>query len=250
MTKRVTIVTGAARGLGAAIAQRLAARGDSVACLDLDRDGVAATAQLIQNQGGSAVSIVADVSDPDHVCAAIAETVARLGPPGILVNNAGLLRDSFLYKMTTEDWDVVMAVHLRGTFLMTQAAQGHMVSAGWGRIVNLSSTSALGNRGQANYAAAKAGIQGFTRSVALELGKFGITANAVAPGVTDTAMTRAAAERLGVPFAEYEQRVLGSNAIPRAGQPADVANAVEFFTGEDAGYVSGQVLYVAGGPVQ
>lgn len=179
--QRTAIVTGAARGIGAAVAKRLASDGHAVAVIDLDEAACAATVDAITAAGGKAVAIGADVSDEQAVAAAFERIVAELGAPTILVNNAGIIRDNMLFKMSVADWDSVMGVHLRGAFLMARAAQQHMVEAKFGRIVNLSSTSALGNRGQANYSAAKAGMQGFTKTLAIELGKFGVTANAIAP---------------------------------------------------------------------
>jgi 3-oxoacyl-[acyl-carrier protein] reductase len=245
---RTAIVTGAARGIGAAIAHRLAADGMAVACVDIDRDAAAGTATAIDDAGGRAAAFGADVSDEGQVQACIDDVVAGLGAPTVLVNNAGVLRDNLLFKMSAADWDTVMQVHLRGTFLMTRAAQKHMTEAGYGRIVNLSSTSALGNRGQANYAAAKAGLQGLTKTVAMELGKFGVTANAVAPGFIVTEMTRATAERMGQSFEEFSANRVAGIPVGRPGEPEDVADAVSFFCSLRAGFVSGQVLYVAGGP--
>ncbi|WP_460497625.1 SDR family oxidoreductase, partial [Glycomyces tarimensis] len=193
-------------------------------------------------------AVVGDLADEAAVTAAVERVAAELGRPGILVNNAGILRDNLLFKMTADDWDAVLGVHLRGAFLMTRAVQSHMVDAGWGRIVNLSSTSALGNRGQANYAAAKAGMQGFTKTLAIELGKFGVTANAVAPGFIQTEMTKLTAERIGVPFDDFLAHAAKEAPVGRVGQPEDIAAAVAFFCSEEAGFVSGQVLYVAGGP--
>jgi 3-oxoacyl-[acyl-carrier protein] reductase len=171
-----------------------------------------------------------------------------LGDPLVLVNNAGITRDNLLFKMTEDDWDSVVAVHLRGSFLMSRAVQGFMTKAGWGRIVNLSSTSALGNRGQANYAAAKAGLQGFTKTLALELGKFGVTVNAVAPGFIVTDMTAQTAERMGVAFEDFQKAAAEQIAVRRVGYPDDVAHTVSYFVSEGASFVSGQVVYVAGGP--
>ena len=244
----IAIVTGAARGIGAATAKRLATDGHAVAVLDLDEAAATATADAITAAGGRAVAIVADISDARSVQAAVDRVVAELGAPRILVNNAGVLRDNLLFKMTEDDWDTVMSVHLRGAFLMTRAVQAHMVDAGWGRIVNLSSTSALGNRGQANYAAAKAGIQGFTKTLAFELGRYGITANAIAPGFIQTDMTKGTAQRLGVSFEDLVHAQVSQIPVARAGVPDDIAAAVSFFCREEAGFVSGQVLYVAGGP--
>ncbi|MFC8600315.1 MULTISPECIES: 3-oxoacyl-ACP reductase FabG [unclassified Isoptericola] len=245
---RTAIVTGGARGIGAATARRLAADGRAVAVLDLLEEQAVETAAAIVAAGGRAIGIGADVADAEAAQAAVARVTDELGAPTVLVNNAGILRDNLLFKMSEDDWDAVLRVHLRGAFVMTRAVQSHMVSAGWGRVVNLSSTSALGNRGQANYSAAKAGMQGFTKTLAIELGKFGVTANAVAPGVVATDMIAATAERIGVPLEEYLAAAAKDVPVGRAGRPEDVAAAVAFFCSEEAGYVSGQVLYVAGGP--
>ncbi|MCR2815510.1 3-oxoacyl-ACP reductase FabG [Microbacterium jiangjiandongii] len=245
---RTAIVTGAARGIGAATARRLAAAGHAVAVLDLDAAACADTVAAIEADGGRALAVGANVADAAAVASAVDTIVAELGAPTILVNNAGIIRDNMLFKMSEDDWDAVMTVHLRGAFVMTKAAQAHMVEAGWGRIVNLSSTSALGNRGQANYAAAKAGMQGFTKTLAIELGRYGVTANAVAPGFIQTDMTRATAERMGVSFEDFVAAMAKEIPVGRGGTPEDVATAVAFFAGEDAGFISGQVLYVAGGP--
>ncbi len=245
---RVAVVTGAARGIGAATALRLAADGLAVAVLDLDESTTAGTVQAIGAAGGRALGVGADVGDAEQVQAAVDRIAADLGPPVVLVNNAGVTRDNMLFRMTDADWDLVMGVHLRGSFLMTRACQRHMVDAGWGRIVTLSSTSALGNRGQANYATAKAGLQGFTKTLTIELGRFGVTANAVAPGFIQTEMTRATAERIGRDWSEYVAERAAAIPVARAGVPEDVAHTVSFFVSEGAGFVSGQVVYVAGGP--
>jgi 3-oxoacyl-[acyl-carrier protein] reductase len=246
--QRVAIVTGAARGIGAAVARRLGTDGFGVAVLDLDESACAGTVEAVTGTGGQAVAVGVDVADAAAVEAAVARVADELGPPTVLVNNAGITRDNLLFKMTEDDWDSVLAVHLRGAFLMSRATQSYMTSAGWGRIVNLSSTSALGNRGQANYAAAKAGMQGFTKTLALELGKFGVTVNAIAPGFIVTDMTAATAERLGVSFEDFQAARAAETPVPRVGTPDDIAHAVSFFVSEGASFVSGQVLYVAGGP--
>jgi 3-oxoacyl-[acyl-carrier protein] reductase len=245
---RSAIVTGAARGIGAAIAERLAADGHAVAVIDLDEAAGKPVVERIEAAGGRALAVGADVSDEAAVTGAVQRVAEELGDPTVLVNNAGVLRDNLLFKMTTADWDTVLGVHLRGSFLVSRAVQGYMTKAGWGRIVNLSSISALGNRGQANYAAAKAGLQGFTKTLAIELGKFGVTANAIAPGFIETDMTAATAARVGIPFEDFKRRAAGEIPVGRTGLPADIAHAVSFFVSEGAGFVSGQVLYVAGGP--
>jgi 3-oxoacyl-[acyl-carrier protein] reductase len=245
---RVAIVTGAARGIGAATAVRLAQDGFAVAVLDLKADDCADTVTAIEAAGGTALAVGADVSDAEQVQAAVDRIAAELGPPVVLVNNAGVTRDNLLFKMSDADWDVVMGVHLRGSFLMTRAAQKHMIDQKWGRIVNLSSVSALGNRGQANYATAKAGLQGFTKTLAIELGKFGVTANAIAPGFIQTEMTKATAERIGEEWEGYVAKRAAAIPVARAGVPEDIAHTVSYFVSEGAGFVSGQVVYVAGGP--
>lgn len=248
MTQRVAIVTGAARGIGAAIAGRLAASGTAVGVIDLNEADTAGTVEAIAAAGGTALGVGADVSDSDAVTAAVERIAADLGAPTILVNNAGILRDAMLFKMTDADWDAVIGVHLRGAFLMSRAVQAHMVAAKWGRIVNLSSTSALGNRGQANYAAAKAGLQGFTKTLAIELGPFGVTVNAIAPGIIATDMLRETAERIGLDFGDYLAEATKDVPVRRAGTPDDIAAVAAFFCSDEASFVSGQVLYVAGGP--
>lgn len=245
---RTAIVTGAARGIGAGVAARLASDGMNVAVLDLDEAACAGTVDQITAAGGRALAVGANVADPENVDAAVARVAEELGAPTVLINNAGIIRDNLLFKMTVEDWDAVMGVHLRGAFLMSKACQKHMTEAGFGRIVNLSSTSALGNRGQANYSAAKAGIQGFTKTLAIELGKFGITANAIAPGFIQTDMTAATAERIGVPFDDFIKFSAEQIPVQRVGQPEDIAHTASFLVSEGAGFVSGQVIYVAGGP--
>ena len=244
----IAVITGAARGIGAATARRLARDGLAVAVLDLDEASCASVVDEITSAGGRALAIGADVSSEEAVTAAMARVVDELGSPTVLVNNAGILRDNLLFKMTLDDWDAVMSVHLRGAFLMSRAIQSHMVSARWGRIVNLSSVSALGNRGQVNYSAAKAGLQGFTKTLAIELGPFGVTANAIAPGFIASDMTAATAERMGVPFEDFKEAIAKETAVRRVGVPDDIANTVSFLVSDDASFISGQVIYVAGGP--
>ena len=245
---RVAFVTGAGQGIGAATALRLAEEGARIVLADINTDGCARVISEIEQAGSQAFAISCNVTDKTQVEAAIQQTVERFGQLDILVNNAGVTRDNLLFKMSDDDWETVINVHLRGAFLCSRAAQAQMVKQKYGRIISLSSTSALGNRGQSNYATAKAGLQGLTKTLAIELGPFGITANAVAPGFIDTEMTRATARRMG--FDPEERIEAASKTIPvrRVGQPRDVANVINFLASEESGYVSGQIIYVAGGP--
>jgi 3-oxoacyl-[acyl-carrier protein] reductase len=217
--------------------------------LDLKEGDCAATVDAITAAGGRAAAVGADVSDAEQVQAAVDKVAEALGPIAVLVNNAGVIRDNMLFKMTVDDWDTVLGIHLRGSFLMTKACQKYMVDQRFGRIVNLSSSSALGNRGQVNYSAAKAGMQGFTKTLAIELGQFGITANAVAPGFIVTDMTAATAARIGIGFEDFQKGAAQNIPVRRVGQPEDVANVISFLASDGAGFVSGQVIYVAGGPL-
>jgi 3-oxoacyl-[acyl-carrier protein] reductase len=246
--KRTAIVTGAGRGIGAAIALRLAKDGNRVGVIDLREEDTKETVDAIREAGGEALGVGADVSKAEPVTTAVTRIADELGAPTILINNAGILRDNLLFKMSIDDWDAVIGVHLRGAFLMSHEVQRYQVEANWGRIVSLSSTSALGNRGQANYSAAKAGIQGFTKTLAIELGRYNVTANAIAPGFIETDMLRQTAERMHVPFADFMAAAAKEIPVGRAGKPDDIAAAASFFVSEEASFVSGQVLYVAGGP--
>jgi 3-oxoacyl-[acyl-carrier protein] reductase len=248
MSDKVAVVTGAARGIGAAVAAKLAADGLAVAVVDLDESACKETVDRIVSAGGKAIGVGADVSDAAAVQAAFDRTAAELGGPTVVINNAGVLRDNLIYKMTDSDWDTVMNVHLRGAFLCSRAGQKYMVEQNWGRIVNLSSTSALGNRGQSNYSAAKAGLQGLTKTLAIELGRYNVTANAIAPGFIVTDMTAATAARMGVDFELMQSEAAKQIPVRRVGRPEDIANTASFLCSEGAGFISGQVIYVAGGP--
>ncbi|WP_182524276.1 glucose 1-dehydrogenase [Nocardioides dongkuii] len=241
---RVAVITGAGRGIGFGTATRFSEEGAAVAVIDLDE---AAASDAASRLPGKAVGIGADVSNAASVDAAVARVVEELGGIHILVNNAGITRDNLLFKMSEDDWDLVMNVHLKGAFLMTKAAQKHFVEQRYGKILNLSSVSALGNRGQANYSAAKMGVQGFTRTLGIELGPFGINANAIAPGFIATEMTDATAARLKMDVEEF--RALNAEAAPvrRVGFPEDIAAAAAFLCSDEASYITGQTLYVDGG---
>jgi len=244
---QVALVTGAAGGIGAAIAERLGAEGATVAVLDRDEEGAGRVADRVEAAGGRAVAYAADVADAAEVERVVATVAERLGRLDVLVNNAGVTRDNLLFKMSDDDWDTVIDVNLKSVFLCARAAQRAMVPARSGKIVNLSSRSALGARGQANYAAAKAGIQGLTATLATELGPFGINVNAVAPGYVATEMTDRTARRLGVEPEEHRARVAAQIPLRRVAVPADVAAVVAFLASEDARHVTGQTLYVTGG---
>ncbi|HEV2581901.1 MAG TPA: beta-ketoacyl-ACP reductase [Ktedonobacteraceae bacterium] len=245
---RVAFVTGAGRGIGAATALRLAEEGARVALADLDVAGCEQVAAEINKLGSEAIALECNVADAAMVQNAVDSAANHFGRLDILVNNAGVTRDNLLFKMSDDDWETVMNVHLRGAFLCSRAVQKYMVQNKFGRIVSLSSTSALGNRGQANYSAAKAGLQGFTRTLAIELGQFGITANAIAPGFIDTEMTRATARRQGLDPDEVIAQASKTIPVRRVGQPRDIANVICFLCSDEASFVSGQVIYVAGGP--
>ena len=245
---RVAFVTGAGRGIGAATAMRLAEEGARVALADLDMEGCEQVAAELSKIGSEGLPLHCDVSNEAMVQAAIDKTASQFGRLDILVNNAGVTRDNLLFKMTDSDWDTVMNVHLKGAFLCSRAAQKYMVEQKYGRIVSLSSTSALGNRGQANYSTAKAGLQGLTRTLAIELGPFGITANAIAPGYIDTEMTRATARRLGMDPDDMIAQAAKTIPVRRVGQPRDIANVICFLCSDEASFVNGQIIYVAGGP--
>lgn len=245
---RIAVVTGAARGIGFGTATRFAEEGASVAILDLDEASAAeAAARLPLTDGAKSVGIGCDVSDAMSAEAAVERVVAELGGIHVLVNNAGITRDNLLFKMTDEDWDLVINVHLRGAFLMTRAAQKHFVAQKYGKILNLSSVSALGNRGQLNYSAAKMGIQGFTRTLGIELGPFGVNANAIAPGFIATEMTDATAARLKIDVDEFRKMNAEANPVRRVGYPEDIAAAAAFLCSDEASYITGQTLYVDGG---
>ncbi len=245
---RVAVVTGAARGIGAAEAIRLAQDGATVAVFDVAEDGTGQTVRRIRELGAEAIGLACDVTSTEQVKEAMARVVERFGHLDILVNNAGVLRDNLLFRMTDDDWDTVLDIHLKGSFICSRQAQVYMVKQRYGKIVMTSSIGALGNRGQANYSAAKAGLQGMARTLALELGPFDITVNAVAPGWIVTDMLRQMAARLEKPADELEHEIAQGIPLRRLGQPEDIANVVAFLVSDEASYINGQTIYVSGGP--
>lgn len=246
--RRIAIVTGGARGIGAAIAVRLAEEGNDIAIFDLDPSQCGDVISAVEKRNRRAVAFGCNVASEEAVQAAVSEVVQKLGAPAILVNNAGVLKDRTLSRMTTPDWDFVVDVNLKSAFLMSREVEPYMREASWGRIINLSSIAALGVFGESNYSAAKAGIQGLTKTMAIELGRHGITVNAVAPGFVVTEMTRGVAERMNMTIEQLSEVMMRDICVGRPGAPADIANAVAFFADTRSSFVTGQVLYVAGGP--
>jgi 3-oxoacyl-[acyl-carrier protein] reductase len=242
------LITGGGRGIGAATAHKLAAEGAAVAVSDMDVGPAEETAQSIRQAGGKALAIALDVTNREQVESAAARAKDELGRLDILVAVAGITRDNLLFKMTDEDWDGVIDTHLKGSFFSARAAQKYMVEQRYGKIVFTSSTSALGNRGQANYSSAKAGLQGLARTLAIELGPFNINVNAIAPGFIETRMTQQTAERVGVDWEQFKKDAAARTPLRRTGKPEDVANVICFLVSDEASFVSGQVIYIAGGP--
>lgn len=248
LSGRTAVVTGAARGIGAAEAIRLAQDGANVAVLDLSAEACRETVEAIEATGAEALAVACDVSNEEQVEKAFDAVAEKFGGVHILVNNAGLLRDNLSFKMTESDWDTVLDVHLKGSFLCSRAAQKYMVEQEYGKIVMTSSIVALGNKGQANYSAAKAGLQALARTLALELGRFNVNVNAVAPGWIETEMTKEAAERVGMTMDDMKERFAKNIPLKRFGRVDDIANVVSFLVSDEAAYISGETIYVAGGP--
>lgn len=247
-TGRTVVVTGGGRGIGLAIGRRFAQNGDNVVLIDLDPGVTDAGSAMSEETGAKVKGVKCDVTDGAQVKEAFAAIADEFGSVDVLINNAGVLRDNLIHKMSEDDWDTVMGVHLKGAYLCAKAAQTYMVPKKYGKIVNLSSTSSLGNRGQLNYSTAKAGLQGFTRTLALDLGKFSINVNCIAPGFIDTEMTRSTAERQGIDPEDYKKMKAEKIAIGRVGVPEDVANVANFLASDEASFVNGQIIYVSGGP--
>jgi 3-oxoacyl-[acyl-carrier protein] reductase len=245
---RVAVITGAGRGIGAATARRLASEGAIVVVADMDQAPAQEVVSEIEATGGKGLAVACDVTQRSAVEAMFDQAIEKYGQVDILVACAGIIRDNLVHKMADDDWDAVINTHLKGTFLCAQTAQKHMTPRKYGKMVFLSSTSALGNRGQTNYSTAKAGLQGMARTLAIELGRFNINVNAVAPGFVDTRMTRQTSERMGVDYDQFLQGAAAMIPLQRVGQPEDLAAVIAFLVSDDASYVSGQVLYVRGGP--
>jgi len=238
---KVALVTGGAQGIGKVTALHLASKGADVAVSDINMDGALKTAEEIEGLGRRGLALEGDVSNPADAEVIVAKTVERLGGIDILVNNAGITRDKLLLRMTEEDWDAVLNINLKGTFNCTKAAVKYMVKNKSGRVVNIASVvGEMGNAGQANYAASKAGIIGLTKSVAREYAQRGINVNAIAPGYIETPMTEALSENVK---AELKAQI----PMARLGTPSDVANAVYFLVSDASSYITGHVLNVNGG---
>ncbi|MBU9560821.1 3-oxoacyl-ACP reductase FabG [Burkholderia multivorans] len=242
LTGKVAIVTGSARGLGAATARRLAQEGASVVVTDINAELAQATTRALQDEGLAAHCIVGDITRAADVQRLVDETVAHFGGVHILVNNAGAPRDKYLVKMSEDDWDFVINVMLKGAFLAAKAVMPHFIEQGWGRLINISSRAYLGNPTQANYSAAKAGLIGMAKALSLEEGRYGITANCVAPGFMETEMVQALPT-----YETIKERAVAAQPIKRVGRPDDIADAVAFLASERAGFISGEVLHVTGG---
>ena len=245
---KVALVTGGARGFGAATSERFASDGAAVVVSDLDRDPAEETSEKIRSGGGKALAVACDVAKRSDVEAMVEQAVKEFGRLDFLVTCAGITRDNLVYKMSDEDWDAVIDTHLKGTFLCAQTAQKLMVEQKSGKMVFLSSVSALGNRGQTNYSAAKAGLQGMARTLAIELGRYNINVNAVAPGFVETRMTQATAERMGVNWEDFKKAAADNTPLRRTGKPEDIASVIAFLCSEDSSFVTGQTIYVRGGP--
>ena len=245
---RVAVITGGARGIGAAEAIRLAQDGAKAAIFDISADHLSETVWRVEQAGARALAVVCDVTNSDRVKESMAHVVDHYGRIDILVNNAGVLRDNLLFRMSDDDWDTVLDIHLKGSFICSREAQVYMVKQHYGKIVMTSSIGALGNRGQSNYSAAKAGLQGMARTMAIELGRFNINVNVVAPGWIVTDMLRQMAARMETSLDALEEDISKGIPLRRLGQPEDIANAVAFLVSDEASYISGQTIYVAGGP--
>jgi acetoacetyl-CoA reductase len=247
---RVALVTGGTGAIGTAICKRLAASGARVVATYRDQAKADRWVADRKKEGLEIAAVEVDVTSFDSCQAMLAEVEEKVGPIDILVNNAGVTRDTTFRKMSKDQWDCVLTSNLDSLFNVTRNVIGGMMERGYGRVINISSINGeKGQFGQVNYSAAKAGMQGFTKTLAIELGQFGITANAVAPGFIVTDMTAATAARIGMPFDDFQAAAASQIPVRRVGQPEDVAHVIAFLCSEGAGFVSGQVIYVAGGPL-
>lgn len=239
---RVAVVTGAGQGLGEAIATRLADEGAAVMVNDFNPETAARTAEAIRRGGAKASVVVGSATDEAAMREVMERAVADLGALDIIVNNAGITRDKLLKDMSSEDWDAVLNLNLRGVFLGCKYATPYMVKKGWGRVINMSSRAHLGNKGQVNYSASKAGVIGLSRSLSMELGKFGVTVNCIAPGIIETPGVTGLAH-----YKNLVERVAPTLPIPRLGRPSDVAGVAAFLASDDAEYITGETIHVSGG---
>jgi 3-oxoacyl-[acyl-carrier protein] reductase len=242
LSGKVAVITGAGRGIGRAVALAFAWEGAKVALCDLQSDACAETVDLITKSGGRAIGAQVDVTNAGQVKAFMEKAAGELGGIDILVNNAGVLKDGLITDMTEDDWDFVVDVCLKGSFLCAKYAVPYMIRKNYGRIVNLSSRAYLGNPGQANYSAAKAGVIGLTRALSKELGRYGITVNAVAPGLVETEMVASHPK-----YEKIRDLQIKQTPIPRIGNTDDVVKAVMFFASDESPYITGDILHVSGG---
>jgi len=239
---KVALITGSARGIGMVTAQKIAQEGAKVVICDIDEEAARTTCENINKQGGTAIYQVGNVVKTEDVEKIVNSAVNAFGTIHILVNNAGLDRDRYIAKMSEEDWDIVIDVNLKGAFLFTRQVVPYMIKQNYGKIINISSRAHLGNPGQANYSAAKAGIIGFTKALALESGRYWITVNAVAPGLTETELLKSHPK-----YEDIKERGIKNTPLPRLGQPEDVANAILFLASDESSYITGEVIHVTGG---
>ncbi|MCL4302278.1 MAG: SDR family oxidoreductase [Anaerolineae bacterium] len=249
LNDRVALITGASQGLGAVTARKFVSEGAFVVLADIDSQGAQALAAQFEAAGRKAMALQVDVTDRAEVQQMVRTTVAEFGHIDILVNNAGALRDRPLLEMSEQDWRLVVDVSLKGSFLCSQAAASFMMEQRYGKIINMSSGSAYGSvNGQANYASAKAGLLGLTRTLAMELGPYNINVNAVAPGAIEIGMSVRTAELKGIAVKEYMDRLAALIPLRRVGQPEEVANVICFLASDEASYIHGEVIHVMGGP--
>jgi len=242
LTGKVAVITGSGRGIGYAAALTLAQEGARIVITDINPDAVHEAVASLKKAGHEAIGVELDVCNDEQVQAMAVQAVQAFGSIDILVNNAGFTRDKYLTKMPMADWDAVIDVILKGAYLCTRAALPTMMEKKWGRVINIASRAHWGNPGQTNYSAAKAGLIGFTRALALEQGKFNVTANAIAPGLVETPLVRALPS-----YEMIKTNALARQPVQRLGAVQDIANAVAFLASDRASFITGELLHVTGG---